>query len=257
MSPTKPLSSSSLWLPRVVFGSLSLVTFGLGTWQVKRYWWKRNLLEEREAKLRAPKITLPSRVVKENEHRVAQASGTFQHDKECLIGPRPAPSYIPMHMLHWGGSVGYHVVTPFLRQNGEEPILVNRGWIPQRLASHRTRAKDDFYGNVTIEGIVSSGEIPSRYTPDNEPESGSWLWLDAIAISDSLGFKQPAYVLNLLSPVPPSGWPWPHRLESFKDFTIMPSTHLLYVGTWYGLSITFAVLTWIKFGPQSVRARFS
>jgi cytochrome oxidase assembly protein ShyY1 len=144
-----------------------------------------------------------------------------------------------MHMLHWGGSVGYHVVTPFLRQNGEEPILVNRGWIPQRLASHRTRAKDDFYGNVTIEGIVSSGEIPSRYTPDNEPESGSWLWLDAIAISDSLGFKQPAYVLNLLSPVPPSGWPWPHRLESFKDFTIMPSTH------------------WIKFGPQSVRARYS
>ncbi|GJD12049.1 SURF1-like protein [Galdieria sulphuraria] len=231
------MQRNSLWLPRIVFGSLSLVTFGLGSWQVKRYWWKKNLFEERETKLHSPKIVLPGRVMKENEHHVAEASGSFQHEKECLIGPRPAPSYVPMHMLQWGGSVGYNVVTPFLRQNGEEPILVNRGWIPQRLATHKSRAKDDFYGNVTIEGIVSSGERP--------------------AISDSLGFKQPAYVLNLLSPVPPSGWPWPHKLEAFKDFTIMPSTHLLYVGTWYGLCITFAVLTWIKFGPQRIRARFS
>eukprot|EP00871_Galdieria_phlegrea_P005188 jgi/Galph1/5670/GphlegSOOS_G4310.1 len=238
-----------LWIPRVVFGGITLTTFGLGCWQVQRYLWKKDLFEKREALLHAPPIQLPDTVGKEHEHRVIETFGTFEHEKECLIGPRPAPSFVPLHLLQWGGSIGYNVVTPLVRDKGE-PVLVNRGWIPQRLSRHKSREKEDFYGLVKVQGVVSSGERPGFYTPDNDPESGSWLWLDAIAISDALGFKQPAYVVNLLFPVPPSGWPYPYGVDSFRDFTVTPSTHLMYVGTWYGLCLTFAVLTWIKFGPK-------
>ena len=44
-----------------VFGSMVFGTFGLGSWQVSRYYWKLDLLDRRVAALGEPPMALPAR----------------------------------------------------------------------------------------------------------------------------------------------------------------------------------------------------
>jgi len=91
--------------------AMPITSFALGTWQVYRLQWKKDLIEKYSNNLRQPAVILPKDVgdhsVEELDHRTVLVKGKFRHDQEMLVGPRTRD-----------GVLGYHVITPIERENG-------------------------------------------------------------------------------------------------------------------------------------------
>jgi surfeit locus 1 family protein len=82
------------------------------------------------------------------------------------------------------GSIGFHVITPLLRENGST-VLVNRGFISKDLIN--TDAHKKVEGPVEVLGLLRTGHIRNRFTPNNHPEQGIWHWVDLSAMVESAG----------------------------------------------------------------------
>jgi len=89
-------------LGKAFFGSLCAGTFGLGCWQTQRFFEKQELVKQREHDLSLP----PTPLAGDSDLtslRQRVVNGTFQHDKEVLVGPRGPP---PGAMASTGPSSG-------------------------------------------------------------------------------------------------------------------------------------------------------
>lgn len=242
------------------FGLPIVTTFSLGVWQVYRLDRKKGLIAERSARLRAPPLTVRDLYLSQNtsstENRRVEFSGTFLHDKEMLVGPRSAPQDLPASVLQWSGSSGFLVVTPLLPDSqARAPLLVVRGWVPQRLAKGSSRdtapmAPGQFVGSLHTQdgdnhistGVVRAPvEERNRFTPDNDAGSGDWYFIDAEAMLPES--DQRPTIVELVQPVPGNGWPYPKTEASFLEFRTPPSTHVIYAATWFSLSAALALLT--------------
>ncbi len=78
-------------LGMMVFGSLVAVPFGLGTWQMQRREWKKNLMDSRLEALRSEPVSLMDAITMGktpggDESRKVLISGTFDHKRELLVG---------------------------------------------------------------------------------------------------------------------------------------------------------------------------
>ena len=88
----------------------------------KRYYWKKDLVDERRKTLLSKPMeihTLPktSDEVKEYEYRPITIKGTFDHENEILVGPRSPPKDRTGGMGLAdvkGETAGFYVVTPFI-----------------------------------------------------------------------------------------------------------------------------------------------
>ena len=58
----KPRKERWLTPTMALVGTIPFLTFGLGTWQLKRLKWKINLIDELEEKLELPPLTFPRKI---------------------------------------------------------------------------------------------------------------------------------------------------------------------------------------------------
>lgn len=268
---SKPVSSNSkAETPRgtlIFFGVPIAVTFSLGVWQVHRLRRKIHLVESREKALAQP--PLPSSQLQNpgNEYHVTELKGRFLHNKEMLVGPRSAPKEIPTAVLQWGGSSGLQVITPF-ELDGGDVVLVNRGWIPQRLAERRKRenaavnphpflmgisdaTRMEVYDDgeamsrmTCVTGVIRRGDEKNRFTPTNDPSKDAWYYVDTPQMLHHANLPgNDDAVVELINPLPKTGWPYPRSLSSFAEFRTPPSTHTTYAVTWFALSASIAFLS--------------
>ncbi|KAI0562095.1 Surfeit locus protein [Gracilaria domingensis] len=251
----------------LLFGVPIALTFSLGVWQVYRLRRKERLIVERKQRLSSPPIdTTVLFQDSDTDHRRVQVTGRFLHEYEMLVGPRSAPKDTPMPVLQWGGSTGLQVLTPLKTEEGRI-VLVNRGWIPQRLSSRSRR--DDAQVNpysfmtkfdrntevydyndssahpsqVSFVGIVRSTDDRNRFTPENVPAKNEWFYVDANAMLNAHGLEGCDRVVELVEPYPHAGWPYPRGIELYAEFRTPPSTHITYAITWFSLSACIALLT--------------
>ena len=99
MTALRPL----LW-PTIFTVPTMLLLLALGSWQIERLYWKRELIEQRQAAVSAaPFAVLSLRDANEMEFRHVSDDGIFLHDKEIFIG---ATSEV--------GRQGYQILTPLL-----------------------------------------------------------------------------------------------------------------------------------------------
>jgi len=140
-SPQAGLSAAG----KVFFGTLCVGTFGLGVWQSSRFFEKQEMVKAREADLAMEPTNHIPKEFKSTFRRI-QLQGTFQHNKELLVGPRgPPPGALPDKP---GSSAqgmssspqGYFVLTPFVVDDSSI-VLINRGWVPRHLAASDLRRR--------------------------------------------------------------------------------------------------------------------
>ncbi|RKP27575.1 SURF1 family-domain-containing protein [Syncephalis pseudoplumigaleata] len=216
--------------------TIPLATFGLGTWQVQRLRWKVNLIHDLEERSELPPAILPKIIRPERypqlEYRRFYARGTFLHDREILVGPRTRGE----------GSVGYVVVTPFRRDNGQI-ILVKRGWIPLDKKEQATRPESLVTDEVIVEGMLRQDEMRNAFSPDNEPEQHKWFNVDVAEMAAHAGTS--AILLEQLSDESPSVF---GELAA-KGIPIgrppvveVRNMHAQYAFTWYSLSALTAIM---------------
>lgn len=251
----------------VLFGVPIAITFSLGVWQLYRLRRKERLIDERKNRLSAPPIEADSLFENaDTDHRRIRLSGQFLHEHEMLVGPRSAPNDVPMPVLQWGGSTGLQVITPFRTADGRI-VLINRGWIPQRISirSRRENAHVNPYAFLTkvdqqttfhhysdrsprspqlsFVGVVRNTDERNRFTPENIPAKDEWFYVDADAMLRRQGLEGCDRIVELVEPYPQGGWPYPRGIELYAEFRTPPSTHITYAITWFSLSACIGLLT--------------
>ena len=212
----------------IAAGAAFAVLAGLGTWQVHRLAWKREIVAFREARLAAPPVRVGTAEADgaEAAFRRARATGRFLHESEFLIVNRVRK-----------GRNGFDVVTPLRLADGDH-ILVNRGWVPGGSADPAARRAGQVAGAVTVTGIIRPAGKTSRWVPDNDPAKGVWYFVEprAMARAAAIPGMRPGFLLADAAPNPGG-------LPAGRPVAIdIPNRHLEYALTWYGLALVLAVI---------------
>ncbi len=213
--------------PTVVTVPAILIMLGLGIWQVQRLMWKNALIADITARVEAPVADLPAGKIDPEalNYRHVRLRGVFDHDKEI---------YLVAHSLR--GNLGYHILTPMRLTDGRW-VIVNRGWVPQKLRDGASRPEGQLKGIVTLTGVARKAQKQGWMVPDNDPAKNTWFYVDPRQIGDALGLD----VLPVVVVADKADIPGTYPLGGQVRITI-PNNHLSYAITWFSLALVLAAI---------------
>ena len=216
-----------LW-PTVMTVPILIFLILLGNWQVERLDWKLGLIEQIETRAFMDPIDLPFNTsnLDDMEYLSVSVKGHFNNDQEMTfysVGPN--------------GAAGYDLYTPFTTVD-DKLIIVNRGWVPERMKNQEGRPETLIDGEQIITGLLRKPSTKLWYGPENEPENNNWYYgdIDGMAKAHNLNAVYPMYLYAVITDKKPS-FPIAGRTE----FNIV-NNHLDYAMTWYGLAIVLVVI---------------
>jgi len=222
-------------------------TFGLGVWQVYRWRWKLELIDEMD-KLTCTDTLDFSRVklneIESLEYKKLRVKGRFDSSKDVILGPRSLISgkgeSKPQGLISQGAKTsGYLVLSPFTVSDTGDKIIVNRGWIPSRQVE-KFRARSD---EVEIIGIVRNTERRAPFMSKNRPESGFWMFRDLPSLAEY--FNSSEIFLDLTDCNPFSSNSNEEDAQTAASLTVpvpgqtrvsLRNEHVSYFVTWFSLS---------------------
>ncbi|ARO32855.1 surfeit locus 1 family protein (plasmid) [Rhizobium sp. NXC14] len=215
----------------VCLALLAAILFGLGTWQVQRLGWKRDLAARVDQRVHAAAVPAPGRAdwdkvnAGSDEYRRVTVEGMLANDKETLVyastvlGP------------------GYWVMTPLMLADGTA-ILVNRGFVPTDRRDPASRREGQLSDVIEITGLLRMTEPKGSLLQSNDVAADRWYSRDVAAIAQKRGLGAVApYFIDADAAANPGGLP-------VGGLTIIhfPNNHLVYAITWYGLAVMVLVL---------------
>jgi surfeit locus 1 family protein len=203
----------------------------LGVWQLERKAWKEELIARLEARLAAPAGPLPPRLTwdrlnqSESEFRRVTFPAEFLHEHEALVygsGSALRPDV---------SGPGYWVFTP-ARLAGGSVVMVNRGFVPEGRQDSSSRREGQVKGFVDVVGIMRWPEPRGPFAPADRPDQNIWFVRDHRAIGAAKGLESAApFYIEQETPPAPGGLPRVGKLQ-----VNLPSNHLQYAITWFGLA---------------------
>ncbi len=211
-----------LW-PGVMTLVMLAVLLGLGTWQVQRLHWKQAILAQIAQAEAGPPVPLPA---SPTQFQKVEVSGHLRDDLAATFGAdvRDTPQ---------GPVLGTQLIVP-LDRPGAQPILVDRGWIPDKLP----HPVPPTAGEVTLQGYIHPGDMPGWFSASDNPATRQFYTLNPTAIAAALGLPHVApFVLIVMGRAPPDGYPIPAQ-----HLPQPPNNHLSYAITWYGLAVALVVI---------------
>ncbi|XP_033209280.1 surfeit locus protein 1 isoform X2 [Belonocnema kinseyi] len=174
--------------PPTFFGysllAIPILTFCLGTWQVRRRKWKFSLMEEVNSKFYLEPSDLPTDLIKlkDMEYVPIKVKGRYLHEKEFTVGPRSLISD-NMELNEKNKSIisssagrGYNVICPFKLEDKDLTILVNRGWVPGQYRDATKRLLGQIEGVHEITGVIRLSEKRPTFVPKNKPKENIWYY---------------------------------------------------------------------------------
>lgn len=220
-----------------VAAMLLAMLIGLGTWQLQRLAWKRDLLARLEQTQRAAPTPAPgpdawpALTPASSEYRRITVRGELLHDREALVRASTVLG------------TGYWVMTP-LRTEGGFWVLVNRGFVPDALKARSARPEAAPTGPQVLTGLLRSSEAGGSLLQANDPGAGRWYSRDVAAITRTApagagplaGPVAPYFVDLVADPAAPEAWP-----RAGLTVLQFSNNHLQYALTWFALA---ALLGW-------------
>jgi len=225
--PRGPVALSLLTL----LGVLLFASFvALGTWQVYRLGWKRDLIARVDARVHAAPVAAPGRGqwgevnAQNSEYRHVELQGRFLNDRRTLV---------------WAATdlgSGYWLVTPLQQADGSV-VLINRGFVPADWCGLKSSCDAGPSGDTRVTGLLRISEAPRPFR-HNDPARNSWYTRDVAAIAEARGVKDvaPYFVDEDAAPgtldVGKPAWP-----QGGLTVVSFPNNHLSYLITWYVLAL--------------------
>lgn len=213
---------------------IPISTFGLGTWQIFRLQWKRNLIQELHTRTTEPVQDLPENIgdlsSKDSEYQRVRLRGQFDHSEEIHVLPRSLNEG-----ERSGGGLGRrpksgaHIITPFEIADSRQRILVNRGWVPKDKIEPKKRLQGQIEGEIELVGFLRQGEKRQPFQAQNNPEKNQWISRDVDAMAEVTGSLPILVDADSASTVP--GGPIGGQTRVY-----LRNEHLQYIITWYALS---------------------
>ncbi|MBY5744770.1 SURF1 family protein [Rhizobium leguminosarum] len=220
---------------------LAAALAALGTWQVERLTWKRDLIARVDQRVHAAPVPVPARAewnkvnATDDEYRRVTAVGMLANDKETLVYASTALG------------PGYWVMTPLTLSDGTS-ILVNRGFVPPDRRDPASRREGQLSGPVAITGLMRMTEPKGSLLQSNDVAADRWYSRDVAAITQKRGVSAAApYFTDADATANPGGLP-------VGGLTVIdfPNNHLLYAITWYGLAaMVLALLVFVLRGERA------
>lgn len=219
--------------PTLAFLCLLPLLLSLGMWQSNRAIEKRHVIEQQEQAQLVAAIPLTANTEDNAEtlrYRKLEVSGRYDIAHQILID----------NQIH-EGKAGYFVLTPFVLQNENKAILVNRGWIPLNLDRKNLpdismtaettviKGRANHFPSVGIK--LAGAEIPTDTNP--------WVVqvVDTQVLAKKLGYPLFSFQLEL-DKTQPNGFK-----REWYTTTLMPSEqHTAYATQWFGLALTLTIL---------------
>jgi len=200
---------------------MTAILIGLGVWQLERLQWKLGLIAEVSGHMAAAPISLDQALgmdADQVQYRRVALSGRLDNAKEAYVFTTGA-----------GGEPVYHVITPFMTDDGRT-LLVDRGFVPKERLDPKSRSAVD--GEIRLVGVWRVPDAPGVFTP--APDKAHRIWyardLQGIAAADHLRLAAPV-ILEADAAPNPGGWPkGGQTVVSFRN------EHLSYAITWFGLA---------------------
>ena len=249
-----------LW-PGLMTAGMLIVLLGLGTWQVKRLFWKQALLARIAhaetaapiplAQIQAQSATTPSTPAQSGLLRQplmpspfmkVSVTGTYLADQTALYGAE-------VRDIASGPAMGAQLIEPLRQANGEV-ILVDRGWVPVS----RPAPLDQPSGTVTVSGYTRFGDTASWFSATDDLAARRFFTLDPKAIGDAIGQPNlPPFVLVVLAAETRPAAIVDHWPDPARHLPRPPNNHLSYAITWYGLAVAqLAIfLIWARKGSRA------
>jgi surfeit locus 1 family protein len=230
------------WPAAFAVAGLALLV-SLGTWQLQRLVWKRNLIARAEAQMMAPPEPLPPEPVEyqDLDFRRTVARGTYRHADAFGFG-----------LSAVAGRQGGRVVTP-LALYERRTLLVDRGWVPAELLPPNLPDGLEPEGEVEVRGVARyrGGEVArGPFRPDDDPAARRWYAWDMARMAEALGAPLLPVVLTAES-VSAAG---PGELPRAEPVRVdLDNNHLGYAITWYGLAVVLAG-TYLAFSTRDPTA---
>jgi surfeit locus 1 family protein len=227
-----------LWPTLATLAGLA-VLLPLGTWQLQRLTWKRDLIAHAQAQLaEAPQAVPPDDLADFNYRRVS-AIGRYLHDQAFAFG-----------FSAENGRPGGRLITPFQLTDGRT-ILVDRGWMPEDLLPPNVPHGLEPEGTITLEGIGRwrGGAQRGWLSPDDTPDRRRWHNWDIEGMASALALPLDPLELVLERSEGPAGLP-----KAEPVAVTFPNDHLSYAITWYGLALVLLAI-YILFSSSKPGAR--
>lgn len=200
----------------------------LGNWQMQRRAFKAALIEKVEARLVMAPLSF------DEAKKQAGAGGDFEYLPVQLQG-RFLNDQERHYFLPLDGKVGWRILTPLQTKNGDI-LIVDRGFVPDKLKNRQSRAEGIVEGPVQFTGLMRSFETPGFFTPENEPGKNVWYWRDGAALYGLLpGYQGPRFEFMIDARADAQYGTWPKAGVTRVKFS---DKHLGYALTWYGLALT-------------------
>lgn len=219
--------------PGLMTLAMVVVLIGLGTWQVERLSWKTGILSDIARADAGPPVPLSSTAP---PYAKVSVTGHFLFDRTARFGAE-------VRQLSSGPEMGARQIVPLIRDSGV-PVLVDRGWVPDR----RTSPVSQPAGDVTVIGYLHPPETAGVFSAADDPVERRFYTMDPAAIGAALEMGKVApFVIVALGNVAAGQWPEPaHHLPR------PPNNHFAYAVTWYGLAIALIVvfIAWVRRGNR-------
>jgi surfeit locus 1 family protein len=218
-----------LW-PGIMTAAGVVILATLGWWQVQRLHWKTANLNRIAAAITAPPMNFRDWQVRQTasdpddtarfrpgEFEHVTVTGRFEHGGETYV------------FAARNGAAGYLVFTPLVMENcgpAREPcsVLINRGFVPERLREPQARGQGQASGAVTVTGLTRWPETPHWFTPAPDPSNRVWY---------STAFVDNAYIEADAAPNPGG---WPRGRDPRELYAAIPNNHAQYAFTWFSLA---------------------
>ena len=206
-----------LLVPGVVTAVMFATLVGLGLWQLHRLAWKEGVLADIARAEQSPPVPLTGHPL---PFAKVSAAGHMRGDVHALYGAdvRDEP----------GGSVmGAQLIEP-LERPGQDPVLVERGWIADGAPLPPP--------GDTVVGYVRAPDAPGLFSATDDLAAQHFYTLDPEKIGAALGLPRVA-PFTLVAMGPPAA-----GLQPAATLPRPPNDHLNYALTWFGLAFSLLVV---------------
>ena len=206
----------------------------LGTWQVNRLAWKKDLVARVEERAHASPVEAPAASEwpaltdpAQYEYRRVKITGTFRHQDEVQV-------YTVTDL-----GPGYWVLTPLERQDGTR-VIINRGFVPTDKRAPETRPEGEMAGTVEIVGLMRAPETGGLFLRTNDPQNDRWYSRNIAQITTAKKIDNAApFYIDADAKANPGGFP-----VGGKTMLTFPNNHLSYAITWYILAGMVVAAGW-------------
>ena len=219
---------------RVLLAGFAMLVFAalmaLGTWQVKRLYWKLDLIARVEQRFNAIPVDSPgpkrwAQLARQSdEYRRVRVKGTFL----------PASTTLVQAVTDLGS--GFWLLMALRTQDGSV-VLVNRGYVPSARSASQFKAGRSGADTVTVTGLLRISEPDGGFLRKNDPVAERWYSRDVQAIAAARGLSgvAPFFIdqdaaMNAAGAYPVGGL----TVVAFSN------NHLVYALTWYALALMVA-----------------